>query len=70
MNLRCSVCGGQAPSRRQWWNQDHGFGICPRCFQAAVKREGLAETIASYGSPGIHHSIDRPVDSGLGARDK
>jgi hypothetical protein len=58
MNLQCACCGGEAPSRKQWWNRDTGYGVCPRCFETAVKRDGEEEAIKTYGYPGIHHSIN------------
>lgn len=56
MILRCACCGGYAPSKRQWFNRDTGYGVCPRCFAEAVKREGEAVAVDHYGKPGIHHS--------------
>jgi len=60
MNLQCACCGGLAPSRAQWWNRDTGYGVCERCFKAAVERDGEAEAIRTYGHPGRHHSITKP----------
>ncbi len=58
MILICACCAGHAPARRQWWNRDTGYGVCPRCFQAAVARDGEAEAIRTYGKPGVHHSVN------------
>lgn len=66
MNLICSSCLHYAPAKKQWWNQDTGYGICARCFQSVVAHEtkvlgqdeGLAYAIQSYGKPGIHHSLE------------
>lgn len=57
MILQCAVCGGPAPARHQWYNRDTGYGCCPACFEAAVKKDGIEEAIHCYGAPGIHHSI-------------
>lgn len=62
MNLICSSCGGNAPARHQWHNRDTGYGVCPGCFEAAIKKDGIEQAIHLYGAPGIHHSIKpRPV---------
>jgi hypothetical protein len=53
----CAVCGEPAPTRKQWWNRDTGFGCCPRCFQRTVERFGMEEAVDLYGRPGVHHSI-------------
>lgn len=58
MNRICAVCGRNAPSRRQWWNQDTGYSVCPRCFAAEVKRSGQTNAEWCYGKPGLHHSIE------------
>jgi hypothetical protein len=66
MKLICACCGGYAPSRKQWWNQDTGYSICPECFTRNIEHEktalhnddALAHELFSYGVPGIHHSID------------
>lgn len=59
MNLICSSCGGNAPARHQWYNRDHGYGICPRCWEEAIKKDGIEEAIHRYGVAGIHHSTER-----------
>ena len=56
--LICACCGGLAPAYKQWWNQDTGYGVCPRCYQSAAAKEGEAIAITTYGHPGVHHSID------------
>lgn len=70
MQLICACCGGEAPSKKQWWNQDTGYGICARCFTRNVEHEktrlhnenALADLCFAYGVPGIHHSTeDRPT---------
>lgn len=57
MILRCCCCGGSAPAKAQWWNRDHGYGICPRCFDNWAQKGGRDEAIQSCGHPGIHHSL-------------
>lgn len=65
MTLICACCGGQAPARKQWFNQDKGYGICARCFTRVVKHERTvlgnpeaeASAIRSYGRAGEHHSL-------------
>lgn len=59
-NLRCCSCGGSAPGR-QWHNRDTGYGICPRCFEAWIKKLGIEEAIHCCGMPGIHHSPKTPA---------
>jgi hypothetical protein len=61
MILRCACCGGEAPAKHQWWNRDTGFGVCARCFEFAVKREGAEQAINYYGHPGIHHEGTLPT---------
>lgn len=62
MNLICAVCGGHAPSHKQWWNRDTGYGVCARCFTWVSEREGEAQARECYGVPGVHHSIDSKAD--------
>lgn len=66
MILICACCGGEAPSRKQWFNQDTGYGICARCFTRDVEHEknvlgntdALKCALKCYGRPGVHHSVD------------
>ena len=58
MKLICAVCGQFAPGK-QWWNQDTGFGICPRCFQEVSQKEGKESAEQSYGKVGTHHSTEK-----------
>lgn len=60
MNLICCSCGGEAPARRQWWNRDHGYGICPSCFKKWEAKLGTEEAIRCCGVPGVHHTIQPP----------
>jgi len=57
MVFDCAVCGGPAPAKKQWYNRDTGYGVCPQCFKEQVEREGLAKAENLYGKAGIHHSI-------------
>lgn len=61
MNLICCSCGERAPARRQWWNRDTGYGICPSCFQTWVRKLGMEEAIRCCGVPGVHHTIQKPA---------
>lgn len=56
-NLRCACCGDSAPAREQWWNRDEGYGVCKRCFEEEVKKQGEEWAIQTYGRPGVHHSL-------------
>lgn len=58
MKLICACCGGEALGKKQWHNQDTGYGVCPRCFALVVEREGREQAINHYGRPGVHHSLD------------
>lgn len=60
MILICACCGAPAPARRQWYNRDTGYGVCARCFNQSVVKEGVEESIRLYGAPGIHHSLGQP----------
>jgi hypothetical protein len=65
MQLICSCCGGYAPAKKQWPNQDTGYGICARCFTRVVEHEknvlgneeALDYAIRCYGRAGEHHSL-------------
>jgi hypothetical protein len=58
MNLICACCGSSAPARHQWHNRDTGYGVCRKCFEAAVVKDGIEQAIHCYGAPGIHHSTE------------
>lgn len=68
MNLICACCGGNAPSKKQWWNQDTGYGICARCFKNVIEHEfsvlhnaeAIDYALKCYGKPGLHHSLEQP----------
>ncbi len=67
MQLICASCSGLAPAKKQWFNQDTGYGICPRCWSKVLGRElivrgpieGLTWALKCYGLPGKHHSTDQ-----------
>ena len=52
--LTCSCCSQPAPAAVQFWNQDRGYGICPRCARDWADRFGLADLTAAHGTPGVH----------------
>lgn len=54
--LICACCGGISKGK-QFWNQDTGYSICPRCFLHVERKEGTEYAIRCYGKPGVHHSI-------------
>ncbi len=56
--LICACCGASAPGS-QWWNRDTGYGVCSRCFDTELARNGLDEAVRLYGHPGRHHSPTR-----------
>lgn len=69
MTLQCCCCGGNAPAVKQWFNRDHGYGICHRCFLEDSNKIGPALTQSYYGIAGVHHSIpqaDHPSCDGAG----
>ncbi len=53
--LTCGCCGERAPALKQHWNQDKGFGLCPRCVPAILNnpRAGIEE-LKGYGTPGTN----------------
>ena len=53
--LRCSVCGAAAYGK-QWWNRDKGYGICMKCVELVLEKEGKEALVRGYGHAGIHYS--------------
>ncbi len=55
--LTCGCCGERAPSNKQHWNQDTGFGLCPRCVPHILNnpRAGIEE-LKGYGKPGVNYA--------------
>ena len=47
VSLECSSCGGDAGRFQQFWNQDDGYGMCPRCIDEIVARGLPAENECS-----------------------
>ncbi len=62
--LICGCCGERAPALKQHWNQDTGYGLCPRCVPFILNnpRAGLEE-LKGYGTPGYNFAI--PIIPGL-----
>jgi hypothetical protein len=56
-NLDCACCDQPAPSHKQWFNQDDGYGLCLSCAIYIEKKEGRNEVRQSFGVPGINHSL-------------
>lgn len=56
MVLVCCTCGDRAPAKRQWYNRDHGFGLCGRCATWLKTRRDYdpGEFQQTYGHEGIH----------------
>ena len=63
--LKCACCGAWTMGR-QWWNQDTGYGLCPKCGEwiAARKIPGISQEDQpeymrqTYGTKGVHYSIE------------
>ena len=64
--LTCGCCGERAPGK-QHWNQDKGFGLCPRCVPAILNnpRAGLDE-LKGYGTPGVNFAAPLARDCAPG----
>lgn len=61
--LACCCCGGGAIGR-QWWNRDHGFGLCANCVDYCVGDDlPLGVTTESYGVRGFHFDTENPFMS-------
>ena len=56
--LECNCCGSFIPRGRQWWNRDHGYGMCVACI-AYVRKRGMSEEeiVDLYGIEGIHWGL-------------
>lgn len=61
--LACACCGSAAPAKRQWFNQDTGYGLCPKCADWITGKEGEEYTNHTYGKPGIHYFTKSMVDN-------
>jgi len=56
--LTCSCCG-QYTQGRQWFNQDTGYSICPKCVDLVAKGMTVEEFRSSYGIAGVHFDVAR-----------
>lgn len=50
--LQCSCCGGRTKGK-QHWNQDTGYGLCPKCVHWFIERGSLDE-LKGHGTPGVN----------------
>lgn len=50
--LQCACCGERTKGK-QHWNQDTGYGLCPRCAVWIAGRKG-DEELKGYGTPGVN----------------
>jgi hypothetical protein len=59
--LTCGCCGERAPALKQHWNQDTGFGLCPRCVPYILDNPRAGnEELKGYGTPGLNFAV--PLD--------
>lgn len=56
--LTCACCGGDAPANKQFWNQDTGYGLCPRCALEMTEQEGAQYMRDTYGIAEVHYTLD------------
>lgn len=54
--LICACCGNSTRGR-QWWNRDHGYGICGKCADWQATRENATFMRSCYGERGVHYAI-------------
>lgn len=54
--LICACCGGYTKGR-QWWNQDAGFGLCPKCGEWIIGRMGEPYVSGAYGNRGKYWDV-------------
>ena len=54
--LICACCGGSAIGR-QWWNRDHGYGLCAGCVAFVSARETPQAMHSAYGERGVHYDV-------------
>jgi hypothetical protein len=53
--LTCACCGGDAGRWQQWWNRDHGYGVCARCVDWMARRNTPRFEIEElYGVEGVN----------------
>jgi hypothetical protein len=76
----CACCGGDAGSWQQWWNRDHGYGICAGCVDWMTRRNTPRFEIEElYGVEGVNWGREtaptpnavreRPADDGPTCRE-
>lgn len=55
--LQCSCCGARTKGK-QHWNQDTGYGLCPKCAAwIATRNDGrYADDLKAYGTPGLNYA--------------
>jgi hypothetical protein len=54
--LQCSCCGSGTKGK-QHWNQDTGYGLCPKCVSWIIGRSSLDEVKRSHGKPGVNFAM-------------
>lgn len=52
--LICCCCGRYTKGR-QWWNRDHGYGICPLCIAEEKRRNDVIGIKSAYGEKNVHY---------------
>ncbi|RMF14659.1 MAG: hypothetical protein D6757_05905 [Alphaproteobacteria bacterium] len=60
--LECCCCG-QPTLGRQWWNRDTGYGLCARCGDEIIAREGAEEAQKMAGERGVHWDVREEAKS-------
>lgn len=61
--LICACCGAYTLGR-QWFNQDKGYGLCPKCITLCSRGQTDQEVQSTYGVRGVHYDLDyRPDES-------
>jgi hypothetical protein len=56
--LTCCVCG-ESTKGRQWYNRDHGHGLCPTCGDFLIQRNRADESAEDMaGVRGIHWDVE------------
>jgi hypothetical protein len=67
MRLICACCGSEARARKQWHNQDTGYGLCSRCALWIIGREGKDYVSSCYGKEGVHYFLPEKCPTCNGA---
>lgn len=63
--LQCGCCGERTKGK-QHWNQDTGYGLCPRCVKFLIDRSELDE-LKGYGKAGVNFAAPLSRDCPVGA---